>query len=72
MTHPIQLAAQMAAQPDGITVTCTNNRTGESWTRVLAPDDYAVIHGPELELTERRVLLRGGVTATLLPKRGAS
>lgn len=57
----------MSLDPDGITVTCVNNRTGDSWTRHLGPDEYAVVHGPELAVTERRIPLRGGITIALLP-----
>jgi hypothetical protein len=59
-------------QDDGLIVTTTNPRTGESWAKHLEPDDVAVIYGPELELVERRhVALSGATVITVRPRPGS-
>jgi hypothetical protein len=57
-------------EPGRVLLRITNMDTGHVETRVLGPDEYAILYGPELELVEDYVMpITGAIRIRLRPKR---
>lgn len=60
----------MARRSETVTLVIRNNDTGHIERRILAPDEWAILYGPGLELVDTRIVpLVGTIHITLRPKR---